>query len=247
MSGLSLLLLSEDSSKDAHDVLAALIERMLRLVDPSADLRKARFEPASPRARAAVNGYGWRSMKPRDHQKIVDLRQAILTKLGRGDGFVVIHLDGDMPWTESKSGEEHANRPLFERIILGGVLQHLDAKGQRAQAARILFLSPYYSIEAWLFQNSEELARIHAEEHAGARDLELLAQWRQDPSLLDEVRKVKEALSIKSAHNLRLATHSFPAAKAHDVGKSFAHAVAHMESCHELREALAGARYGSSG
>lgn len=208
MSSISILLLTEDGSKDAHDVLAALTERMLRLVDPSADLRKVRFEPANERARAAVNG--------------------------------------DMTWSESASGEKHANRPRFEQVILGGVLQHLDARGQRAQAARILFLSPYYSVEAWLFQNSSELLRVYAEHHAGnARDLDLLSRWAADPSLLDEVRQIKEALQIKSQHNLRLARGSFPAAKVRDVGKSFARAVADLEGCAELREALAAARYGA--
>jgi hypothetical protein len=244
VSDISILLLTEDGSNDAHDVLAALTERMLRLVDPSADLRKVRFEPANERARAAVAGYSWRSRKPRDHQHLVDLRQAILTKLGRDEGYVVVHLDGDLTWSESMSGEKHANRPLFEQVILGGVLQHLDARGQRASAARILFVSPYYSIEAWLFQNSGELARIYAEHHAGnARDLDCLSRWREDPSLLDEVPQIKEALQIKSQHNLRLATRSFPAAKVREVGKSFARAVADLEGCTELREALSTVRY----
>lgn len=244
-SRVSILLLTEDGSDEAHDVLAALTERMLRLIDPSADLRKIHFEPASPEARRAAAGYGWLSKKPRDHYKMVDLRQAILTKLGRGNGFVVVHLDGDMTWDQSRSGEEHKNRPEFQRVILAGVLQFLAKQGKQAQASRILYLSPYYHIEAWLFQNSEELARIYAERPtASAHDLELLKEWKKNPSLLDDVWNIKKALQIENKHNLRLATQSFPAAKARDVGKSFARAVADLEASSELCAALAAARYG---
>jgi hypothetical protein len=156
VSGLSLLILTEDSSDEAHGVIIALTEKVLRLVDPAADVRKTRFDPTNEKARRILTGFFGRGEI--GHQKLVD-------------------------------------------------------------------------IEAWLYQNCEEAARIYREHHKGnTKDPALFDLWKQNPGLLDEIKDIKDAVEIKSRYNLRLSTQGFPAARARSAGKSFAHAVQHFES-----------------
>ena len=96
---------------------------------------------------------------------------------------------------------------------------------------------PYYSIEAWLFQNTSEAIQL-CETHYSGRDAEQFRAWEQDRPALDEVVKPKESVCLGAKHNLALASKSFPARQVRGTGKSFAAVIQALSQDAELCEAL---------
>jgi hypothetical protein len=235
----SVLLLTEDHGKDAHEVLCALAEKMLRRLEPYYDERKVGFKRPTDYTSDVMAGHAWKER--RGHVKQTDLRQIILTKLLRREqeGFVFVHMDGDMPWAQSRDGALHSHWDQFERLILTGVRHGLKQLGEGAREERLCLVSPYYHIEAWLYQNTDALERIYERSYKGkSADLETLREWQGDPALLDEVINPKDKMAIGSRENLTLATAGFPAEKVYGIGKSFTHTVKRMQACSALRAAL---------
>lgn len=97
---------------------------------------------------------------------------------------------------------------------------------------------PYYSIEAWLYQNTREGARLCAQGGC-SQHLDPFRQWELDRGLLDEVEQPKEQVCFRSAHNARLAAEGFPADAVFAADKSFAAAVTSLLESAELCQALA--------
>ena len=247
---LSVLILTEDSAKDAPATITALLKKMFQLIVPGCGTHRIRFEPANKQAAEAVRGSCWKSASPRDHRKLVDLRRTIATKLLEGKledpsdvpGFVVFHIDGDRPWSDHKTSE---NAERFEAFIerLDPLLREaLNAKGLghelEARRLRLRRLMPFYCIEAWLYQNLTEVRRRCAE-GCGAHLAQMTA-WEADRAQLDELAPPADALPcLSKQHNLALATAGFPAEAALAADASFAAAVAHLLDAHELGTALA--------
>lgn len=157
---LSILVLSEDSTPDAHATLEALAKRMLRLVDQHCMTNRIDFEPASRAAATAVRGTSW---KTPGHPGRVDLLRTIATKLMEpdGSGFVLFHVDGDRIWKERDSCEHEEK---FEQAIRLGVEQVLMDRGvpqadREAALFRLVLVMPFWCIEAWCYQNT--LARTY--------------------------------------------------------------------------------------
>lgn len=240
-----LLLLTEDSSKQADDVLEALAKEMLRLVEPRAQVYKLSFEPLKhTEARLAMRANHWRSRKPRDEQKIRELRRYIANILMQEQGFVLFHMDGDRRW--SKPGEQEDKTRVFderirkpvEQLVLGELLKKQSAASLKDRLSRLRIVMPFYSIEAWVYQNTREAQRL-CQEHYTGRDVEHFQAWAEDRTLLDEVHQPKEQVCLKDMHNLELATMGFPAREVYVAGKSFAAAVEGLKQCAELLQALA--------
>jgi hypothetical protein len=112
----------------------------------------------------------------------------------------------------------------------------IDAQA-RQRMERLKQVVPFYSIEAWLFQNIREAIRLCETHHSG-RDVMKFRAWEQERSALDEVMKPKEAVCQGAKHNLTLASQGFPAREARGAGKSFASVVQMLSQDAELREAL---------
>jgi hypothetical protein len=171
---LSILTISEDSSDDSHETIAAIAKKMLLLIDPHTQTHRIEFEPQNERAARAMQGSKWKSRSPRDRQKLIDLWETIATKVVEDPiipGFVLFHVDGDRKWAERATSE---NVQRFEEILqihVGPIVADTLAKKGRsveftARMTRVRRLVPFYSIEAWVYQNTS-VARRLCEEHCG--------------------------------------------------------------------------------
>lgn len=209
----SFLVLGEDSADDAQATLVALARKLLRLVDPYYDEQHVRFEPPEGTSvRAALRGNLWKSKEPRDYAKRRELVGYIATKLLEGErAFVLYHIDGDRPWKERESGE---NAAKFRDFIMTDVRQFIEHRLRQSgrdageiSLSQLLLLLPYYSIEAWLFQNAQTGRRLCQENEAcGGKHVELFDGWEKDRTVLDDEVKPKELVCFRSKHNRDLAS-----------------------------------------
>jgi hypothetical protein len=208
----SFLVLGEDSADDAHLTLVALAKKLLRLVDPYYDEQHIRFEPPEgATVRAALRGNLWKSKEPRDYAKRRDLIGYIATKLLEGEhAFVLYHIDGDRKWSEHDTGE---NDQKFRDFIQTDVRQFIEHRLRQAgrpaeeiSLSQLLLLLPHYSIEAWLFQNTQAGRKLCQENpRCQGKHVERFNEWEQNRRLLDEIVKPKEEICFRSDHNHRLA------------------------------------------
>lgn len=208
----SFLVLGEDSAGDAHATLVTLARKILRVVDPYYDEQHVRFEPPQDATvRAALRGNLWKSKEPRDYPKRRELIGYIATKLLEGErAFVLYHVDGDRKWAERESGE---NVRKFHEFIETDVRQFIDHRLQKSGRAagevslsQLVLMVPFYSIEAWLFQNVHAGRRLCKEnERCRGQHIERFDAWEKDRTLLDDVVKPKEAVCFRSNHNHTLA------------------------------------------
>lgn len=269
---LSILLLTEDSAEDACFTIEALVHKMLLLVDERCRKNRIEFEPQNERSREATRGMAWRSTKPEDRPKLIDLGRTIAAQLLEGDdepGFVLFHFDGDCPWSKRKKGFKSLEK--FETFVLQFVenvvedalrsrhavitkptgerrpprkkksSERPDISAARAKAmSRLIRLTPFYTIEAWLYQNTVEARRLCQKNHCG-RHLDKIASWEADRGKLDELSKnIKDELPcLKKAHNHHLAATNFPYREVQRVGKSYAETVTRLRECPDLPAALA--------
>jgi hypothetical protein len=102
--------------------------------------------------------------------------------------------------------------------------------------SRLLLLTLYWCVEAWLFQNTEEAGKHCA--NPGDQCTPLLSAWKADRSKLDEERTPKELLCFRDRHNAVLAGPSFPRDELLQAGKSYAAAVNFMRTCAPLVASL---------
>lgn len=248
---LSVLVLTEDSGTKSFETLRAIARELLKQVDEHIQTHKVSFEPVrNELALQALHANLWKSTKPKDRQKQVELIRTLATQVMLEDGWVLFHFDGDRAWSERESSENVARFQTlvhekvqallvlnFTQLQDGSTPQDIEARA-KARMTRLKTVVPFYSIEAWLFQNTREAIRL-SQQFRGARDVSQFHSWEQDRTLLDEVPKPKEAVSLGAAYNLDLATNGFPAREVKAVGKSFAATVDTLAQDTELQAALA--------
>lgn len=206
----SFLVLGEDSAGDAHETLVALAKKIFRLVDDSYDWQQIRFEP--PEVKAALRGNLWKSKNPKDNQDRLDLIRYIATKLLEGEtSFVLYHIDGDRTWADR---EESENVRKFQAFIETDVRQFVEHRRRQTgrpiegafSLAQLLVMVPFYSLEAWVFQNTQ-LCRRLCEEHetCKGKHAALFEAWQKDRTALDDILGPKEKICFGGKHNHRLA------------------------------------------
>ncbi|MFS8070928.1 MAG: hypothetical protein ACMG6S_31560 [Byssovorax sp.] len=245
----SLLVLTEDGAATGHATIVAIVKRMLQLVVPDYQTHRIGFEPKDERAQGAVQGTGWKDETPKHYAELNLALRTIATKLGREDGFVLFHIDGDRPWSRRDSSENVAK---FETIVVARVRQLLRGRpggtpeDAEARLRRLFPIVPFYSIEAWLFQHTEVAVRLCRERHKG-RDIGTFESWKRDRTAIDEVVKPKDSVCLGSAHNLECAGSGYPAQEVFEAGRSYAICVERLRACVELNELLdatAGRKWG---
>ena len=253
---MSVLLLTEDSGAEAFDTFQRLAKELLKQVDPSVQTQPEAlaFEPVrSKEALQALHANVWKSDKKNDHGKQVELVRTLATQLLLENGWAFFHFDGDRAWADKDSSENVSKfkARVWEkvRLLIQMKMEEHGKQGGKSpvstdtevrakqRMSRLKPVVPFYSIEAWLFQNTREGARL-CETHYGGRDTEQFRKWEQDRAALDEVLKPKEQVCLGAKHNLELATNGFPAREAHAAGKSFSAVVQALSQDVELREAL---------
>ena len=244
---LAVLVISED--RDAHETIQRLLAASFGLLVDGCQTQRIRFDPQNTlgKGEMASRANRWKSRKGESRQSLIALRRAIATRLLEGaprpEGFVAFHFDGDRRWADRDTSE---NADLFESQIITPVralithtlaqrgedtAEHIDAV-----MSRLLRLVPFYSIEAWLLQNTTVLRRILRDRYAD-RDLSLVESWEADRELLDEIWQPKEAICVRALHNAELAR-AWPAETVWGVGKSYAATVEEMMECAALGTAL---------
>ncbi len=244
---LSVLVLTEDSGGDAYPTVRALTKEMFKLLVQGVQTDRIGFSPLEDAAaRQAMHANRWKSTDPRDERLVRLLIRSLVTELLKPEGFVLYHIDGDRPWSARASSE---NVRKFQERILRPVQRALDEElPKRApmvpvseRMRRFRLLVPFYSIEAWLFQNTREARRLCLEEGCGTCSSKLGA-WEQDRAQLDEVLRPKEndadSLCLQDKYNAQLAETGFPAAQVYDAKASFTQAVDGLLECDELTALL---------
>lgn len=242
---LSLLVLSEDGFS-AFETLRALAPKLLRLVHPHAATHRIRFEPGE-KTRSITQGNLWKSKDRWHHAARADLLQELATKILEDDvpGYVLFHVDGDRPWNQRESSENVQKFDAFVQRLGPTVADVLKRRGLpstetdvQARLRRICRLTPFYSIEAWLYQNTER-ARVLCQRRCG-KHLEIISRWEADRRQLDEFSQPKGHLCFGNHENLELAT-SFTHELANELyrlGQSFYATVERLQSCPGLEDAL---------
>lgn len=239
---MNILLLSEDGSPDARPTLTALAKKMMQLLDGQCRTNELQFEPLDEATVAIVRDNLWKSTKARDEHKVRALRRMLATRLAEDPpGFVLFHIDGDCPWARRALSE---NRAKFDRVIadkVREVLAHEQPGWTSAELdrcmSRLIVLVPFYSIEAWVYQNIER-GRALCRRHHGESHLQQLDEWERDRAAIDEIVKPKEVGCLQSKFNRDLAESAFPHQAAYDAGTSFQATVQALAECGDLRDAL---------
>lgn len=204
----SVLVLGEDSAADGHATLVALSRRVLRQVDPYYDEQQVSFEP--PKG-AVIRGSLWKSTKPEDQPKRIDLMAYIATKLLEGDhAFVLYHVDGDEPWTRHEQSENARKlRQFIEVDVVRFIRNRRHRNGRPAEdisLARLLLMVPFRSIEAWVLQNTLAGRRFCQEnDRCRGQHIKDFEAWERDRGLLDELEDPKDAVCFRDRHNYQLA------------------------------------------
>lgn len=237
----SLLVLTEDSGEHGFATMRAMVLAMLRHIAPDAKVENVEIAPTEEEhVLRSMRGNRWMDETTHDgHRWRTTLIQTIATTLGEG-GFVIFHCDGDTSWKKRK---ESTKKTKFEKLIELGIRARLrdavrltPAKIEAAMK-RVLLIVPHYSIESWLYQNTEEAIRLcHA--HHGGTDAPQFEEWAANRKQIDEVLKPKDAVCLKDKYNLALATKDFPFAHAVGVKKSLHVAVNQFQACSDLETAL---------
>lgn len=237
---LSVLVLTEDSGQDGFPTLQALVVAILQHIAPKAQLETVEIEPTEDAiALRSMRGNHWMGEKSDSHYHRTTLIQSIATKLGEG-GIVVFHCDGDTAWKKRK---ESTKKAKFDKLMESGIRARLrdtaklTPKAIEAAMKRLLIVIPHYSIESWLYQNTDEAIRLCRAQYGG-KDAAQFENWAENRKLLDEQLKPKDVVCLKDKHNHALATINFPIADVVAVGKSLKQAVAQFEACTELQAAL---------
>lgn len=250
-SRLSVLVLTEDRSEQAHDTIEALTRKIFRQLDPACDLRptKVRFDPATDDARAVARANNWKSPTQRE---LVAFRQYIATQLIREHGFVVFHVDGDRVYAQISTSENVRKFDNLVRRPVRNILEGPPPKRRERQPppqprvsvderlSKLFLLAPFYSIESWLYQNVATATRLCRQNVAcRGKCVAQLMEWEADRGALDEVDKPKTRLCFRDRHNAELAGAGFPIAAVIAARKSLHDVLASMSKCAALTQALA--------
>ncbi len=236
----SVLVLTEDSGDDAFPTVRALLEKTLHLVAPGGRHVPWEVLPATKEARRAMHFNRWKSRAPRDHRLRVDLVKAVATHLTRADGdrFVVIHVDGDRRWSDSVEGTECDNIAQLNETIIERLRLRLE---DESALGRVLVVVPFYSIEAWVYQNTEEAIRILEEKFGPSHaDIALFRGWEENRAAIDDVERPKQKVALGAKYNRRLAEKNWPAKRAYEAGTSYHKTVEDFRKCRALIQALSG-------
>lgn len=99
-------------------------------------------------------------------------------------------------------------------------------------------MTPFYSIEAWLYQNTKRVREL-CERRCG-KHLQLIDGWQRDRRALEEIEQPKKQLCIRNDENHELAetfTHQL-ADELYLLEQSFHATVERLQACPGLQPAL---------
>lgn len=226
---LHILLLTEDSGANGFDTVKEIVRHSLLHCNPSTQTHLITYTPANDSAKQALRANNW---KNKTHRNTVDLLREMATHVAKDVGPIIFHYDGDTAWDQRS---ESANTQKFQEIILSRLclfLQSMPNKHGSKYSSEdaeelvknVIQMVPFYSIEAWLFHNQEQLKSIYREIYTGQnteQDQKTLQHWQDKPTILGNTDQPKEQLSIRDEYNLQLAKHNFPADLLYGLNQSY--------------------------
>jgi hypothetical protein len=240
---LSVLALTEDSSSQAAATFRALLKRTFVLIDEATQTQpsKLAFMPPDVASEFAARAQRWRSSRVEDQRFKVALVRSIATQLAQASGFVFFHVDGDEVWSaRTVDLRAHFDREVVQRVRQ--LLMSLDSETDRttvdAWLSKLHLAVPYYSIEAWLYQNAPVAIALCRSRYQG-QDIEKFQAWAADRAAVDEVPQIKRKTCLDNKHNQELAETTFPAVQVEAVGTSYAAFVRDCRASEALVAALA--------
>lgn len=188
----------------------------------------------------------------KDQKPLRDLQRTIATKLLEEGGFVALHFDGDSRWSErGKLGSDNEQKfhdvlcVRVEQAAVGrqplpgasAVAASVDEAARLTAMTKLLALVPFYSVESWLYQDTEEVVALCFRRHRGAHnDSE---GWREYRFAPDEFRKPKDLLCLGDGDNLLLAR-ALSAELLYERSPSFRETTDRVSGCEPLRSAFQG-------
>ena len=197
------LVLTEDSGKDGHAVVATLTRKLAARLDPWCQTQRLQLRQPGDELRRAAHALTWRGNDPlRRH-----LIRALATTLGSST-FVVVHIDGDVAWSNREAG---TTRNQFERMVLSHVRGLLELSAFRGH---LLLMTPHCSIEAWLYLNLPAMESEVRDPGVRAKATAQIRQWLADHATLDEILALKNECVLLNKYNGPLALTAFPMADA---------------------------------
>lgn len=245
---------TEDGSPAAHETVSHLLRRMLQLVEPAFATNRLRaLRHADAEEGQAAQPHRWHSKNERDRLLVKRLARTIATDL-LASRFVLMHADADVKWSERPSGYEASFRDNFVPVVRAGLLPaRAEPRSPRRTApapetrseeeirrclGRLVLIMPYWTIEAWLYQNTDVALRLCREKYQGG-DIQKFLSWQNDRARLDnEEAAALEQVCLGKHHNLDLASSGYPARDVYEARASFHAAVEALRGCAGLLAAL---------
>ena len=261
-----MIVLSEDTGKDGAKTIQVVLRKLLQPFAHSAPLYNERSDrhervDASKDGTLATGAKDWKSSTTRD-VKIDIRRRALFTARRRAlftalttellshiahDGpgtFVFLHFDGDAAWSTHPKCIDCARFEAFvselqRHVTARAAKRHPDADLDdvvRRAMSRLIPVQPHWSIEAWLYGESDCAAELCQTRHQGEHE-KSDAHWRVPRAELEECAFPKRACCLSDEHNLALAKR-FRAESAMETSPSFGALAANVRACSNLLAAL---------
>lgn len=226
----NLVFLAEDSSEQAQAALQTLVRRVLRHVDEHVRTNRLNLLPGEETDAVAALGAAWKATdaaRRGDRLRLVKYLARLLAVAT--PTLVFFHFDGDVPWG-SRARSENAMK--WNARVVEEILRFVGSRKAELDFDRLIPVTPYYSIEAWLFQATDRALSFCRGCHH-----EQIAAWSEDRARLDEEVRPKMLVCFGSERNADLAK-EVPVVEVLAAGKSLAAFVEDLRNREPVRAAL---------
>lgn len=220
-----IVLYSEDRQDCNNDLrtMKELMRRIALIIEGKTKTQHLEFEPNNAvYQHHRICGASWKnklSKEPGERLKRTTLIRDIATELLL-EKIVAFHVDGDVDWAQRKNSGVWKEWVRFKRDIC-----NIISNGHGAQyVKKIMLILPFYSIESWAYSNGGMLSTIVVKNGNRIKDKRKIASWKM--SDLDEIKKIKEAITIGDKWNHELISDkNFNANALYRLKKSFYYTV----------------------
>ncbi|MCP4137822.1 MAG: hypothetical protein GY754_43070 [bacterium] len=164
---LKIIVVTEDSSKDSFGVLKNIINSILKNTTENFQSQVLEYEYPDKHT-DVMNGNRWQEKRPREFsKKITDFKRQITSYLMEEYTYIFWHFDGDQKWKDSKEGARCTHISKFQKFF-GPISEQVSGAMEK-----VLFITPFYSIESWLYQNTQKLKKLKEK----TDDIQKTAPW----------------------------------------------------------------------